>query len=181
MIIHPPTTQYDGRYKAFFSKGDAVHVIKDNGESACASKTVLDQHGIAAGTEVSLVRWDGSDNTWLVGFDYDNRYHEVWVFQDCIALVNPVTDEDVEEAIASIKMGMHPDLLAMLAYEDEAIAQGYKDGDVNHYVQPVIGILRRKLANGELPDKEFLEYAVDRLLKACKAETAWLKKRERES
>lgn len=179
MTLHPPTRdRFDGYFTPFFKKDDTVVISKKNFESACT--TALDEHHLPLGTEVTLVRWDRDDNTWLVGYDTPTGYAEQWVFQDCLEEVEGVTEEDVEEAIASIKMGMHPDLLRMLAYEEEAVAQGYKDGDVNHYIQPIIGLLRMKLKDNQLPDREFLEYAVDRMLKACKAETAWLKARERE-
>jgi hypothetical protein len=180
VTIHPPTRdRFDGYFTPFFKKDDAVTVLRKNSASACT--TALDEHHLPLGTEVTLVRWDRDDNTWLVGYDNaSGGYNEVWIFQDCLEGIEPLTEEDVEDAIASIKMGMHPDLLRMLAYEEEAIAQGYKDGDVNHYIQPIIGILRMKLQDNQLPDREFLEYAVDRMLKACKAETAWLKARERE-
>ena len=68
---------------------------------------------------------------------------------------------------------IHPDLLRMLETEREAREQGYTDGGVNHYVQPIIGMLRLGLRDGNITDDD-LQYAVDRLEKACLAERAWL-------
>lgn len=176
----PPPAQKDssGYWIKRFEDGQEVIVAQPNENSV--NRADIGSHYIPTGETVTLTRFDPGDNSWLIRSD---NHDDCWIFQDCLAAAAEVTDEEVEEALASIKasikMGLHPDLLRMLAYEEEAIAQGYSEGDVNHYIQPVIGILRLKLMQGELPDKEFLEYAVDRLLKACKAETAWLQK-ERE-
>ena len=175
----PKKNPIGGGYVSYFEKGQTVMVIAENSQSPLTH--ALDNHSVPIDDFVDLVRFDSADNSWLVGYtDATGRYLETWIFQDLLVDADPVTEDDVQDAIASIKMGMNPDLIRMLAYEQDAIAQGYKDGDVNHYVQPVIGLLRMKLQRGELPDKEFLEYTVERLLKACKAETAWLKAREKE-
>ena len=68
----------------------------------------------------------------------------------------------------------HPDLVRLEKRQAEALAQGYTEGDVNHYVNPIIGMLRRRLRDGEpLLEGDFV-YAIDRLHRACNAELAWL-------
>ena len=52
--------------------------------------------------------------------------------------------------------------------------QVYTEGDVNHYVQPVIGILRMREAEGRQLSKAETANAIERLTKACDAERAWL-------
>lgn len=50
----------------------------------------------------------------------------------------------------------------------------YRDGDVNHVLQPVIGILRLDLARGRQIATERIEWAVAHMWQACESETLWL-------
>jgi hypothetical protein len=70
--------------------------------------------------------------------------------------------------------GEHPALIAMRERQAEADAQGYMEGDVNHLVQPIIGLMRLRLLHGKPMSADDLDYAIERLDKACKAELAWL-------
>lgn len=68
----------------------------------------------------------------------------------------------------------HPDLIRLRERERKAIEQGYSTGDVNHFTQPIIGLLRRRLEADRPLSRDEIEHAVDRLTKACNAELAWL-------
>jgi hypothetical protein len=68
----------------------------------------------------------------------------------------------------------HPDLVRMRERQAEADAQGYTEGDVNHYLQPLIGRMRLRERDGKGLDPDDLAYFIDRMDKACKAELAWL-------
>lgn len=68
----------------------------------------------------------------------------------------------------------HPDLVRLRERQAEAVAQGYTEGDVNHYVQPLIGHLRLLERDRKPLPAEDLAYFIDRLHKACNAELALL-------
>lgn len=75
----------------------------------------------------------------------------------------------------------HPDLLSLRGRIAEAQARGYTEGDVNHQVQPVIGMMRttaeRVRQHGatsvQVDMKTFNEW-ISRLDLACQSELAWL-------
>lgn len=69
---------------------------------------------------------------------------------------------------------MHPDLVRIIEQDRAAIAQGYTEGDVNHNVQPIIGLLRLRLQDGRPVTKGEMEHAVAALLRATQAEIALL-------
>lgn len=71
----------------------------------------------------------------------------------------------------------HPDLVRLRERDRLAREQGYTEGDVNHFLQPVIGMLRRRLQNNHDAD---LERAVHAMHRACNAELAWLLAKEDE-
>lgn len=69
---------------------------------------------------------------------------------------------------------IHPDLVRLVAQEEAARIIGYKRGDVNHWVNPIIGMLRIRQGDGKpLSDSDF-EHAIEALTKATYAELAWL-------
>jgi hypothetical protein len=79
--------------------------------------------------------------------------------------------------------GEHPDIIRMREREELALATGYTEGDVNHYIQPLIGFLRSRLRdieedNSIAPNVLFnagdLQYYIERMEKACLAELAWI-------
>lgn len=72
----------------------------------------------------------------------------------------------------------HPDLTKMRLREIEALARGYRDGDVNHNVQPIIGWMRLREARNEAPTVEDLTDWIPRLFAACDAEDAVLAERK---
>jgi hypothetical protein len=78
-------------------------------------------------------------------------------------------------------MSEHPDLIRLRERDAEAVAQGYTEGDVNHYVQPVTGHLRLLERDGKPLPVEELAYYADRLHKACNAELAWILAGRRET
>lgn len=68
----------------------------------------------------------------------------------------------------------HPDFARLVAREDSARVLGYTKGDVNHNVQPIIGMLRLRHADGEPLTEDDFTWAIEALTKATYAETAWL-------
>lgn len=75
-------------------------------------------------------------------------------------------------------MNEHPDLTAMRERRDRAIERGYSEGDINHYVQPVIGILRLRDVQCVQMSRVEIANAIERLELACEAELAFLAERE---
>lgn len=71
---------------------------------------------------------------------------------------------------------IHPDLVRLVATAEAARSQGYTRGDVNHYTQPIIGMLRLRHAHGEPLTEDDFTWAVESLTKATYAELAWLDK-----
>jgi hypothetical protein len=74
----------------------------------------------------------------------------------------------------------HPDLQRLRDVQQAARERGYTEGDVNHRVQPIIGLLRLRQHHGEPVTDEDVERAIEALTDACLAERAWLL-REQES
>jgi hypothetical protein len=79
--------------------------------------------------------------------------------------------------------GEHPSIIAMRERQEQADAQGYAEGDVNHLVQPIVGRLRLDLraitegasvAPNAVYDADTLTYMSERLYQACNAELAYL-------
>jgi hypothetical protein len=92
-------------------------------------------------------------------------------------------ESESEETTFDTPTGEHPAIIAMRERQEEADQQGYRDGDVNHYVQPIIGQMRTQLraitegysvGPNAVYDVDGLTYMIDRLDRACKAELAWL-------
>lgn len=68
----------------------------------------------------------------------------------------------------------HPDLVRLRKRVEAAVEHGYTEGDVNHNVQPIVGMLRLFERDGRVLEGEDIGYTVEKLMKACAAETAWL-------
>lgn len=163
------------RYVAQYQVNDIV-VITDQNSASNVRHGKLNDHSMIIGREVLLTQWDPEDGSWLVRYsdDEDGADAYNWIHEDCLNKIAEPTEEEVQAAIASITASEHPDLIRLRERERLAVEQGYTKGDVNHYVQPIIGQMRMALANHKTIDAAFLEYAVDRLAKACNAELAWL-------
>ncbi|MFS0885202.1 hypothetical protein [Aeromicrobium sp. 179-A 4D2 NHS] len=68
----------------------------------------------------------------------------------------------------------HPDFARLVAREESARVLGYTKGDVNHNVQPIIGMLRLRQRDREPLSEVDFKRAIEALTKATYAETAWL-------
>lgn len=68
----------------------------------------------------------------------------------------------------------HPDLVRLEQHIRDSIAQGYQHGDVNHLVQPIIGMLRLRQRDGRTLTEQDVEHVIEKLEKACMAENALL-------
>jgi hypothetical protein len=68
----------------------------------------------------------------------------------------------------------HPDVTRMREVEAAAVARGYREGDVNHLLQPLVGALRLRERDGEALAVKDFGYYVEALMGACDAERALL-------
>lgn len=171
--------------------GDRIRVKKG---STATENVYWGHEGVVVGLSGEMVEdprvledWGVDDiatslgNAW-VWFDEEINGHHSWQmrYQSLKCLDQPVDPKEVDEALESIRRvydtptGEHPSIIEMREHEAEAIAQGYTKGDVNHLVQPIIGMLRLRQQAGKPLDESETTYAIERLEKACKAELAWL-------
>lgn len=80
-------------------RGDVVRIVDEND---CRDGTFpLAKHGIPIGTEVTVLRYDDGDDSWLVSVPPGGA--GTWVYEACLTEAVEVTPREIADAIASIK------------------------------------------------------------------------------
>lgn len=109
-----------------FRVGDHVRIVRQNSDAKCPADAahIGDFSGIPLGYETFLGEYEGDqiqrgyeledeydpdDNTWKVWFkDSDGDWGYDWVREGAMELIQPLTQEDEDEAIASIMKALAP-------------------------------------------------------------------------
>lgn len=180
-----------------FKTGDRIRLTNVQGETDKGGPWRNGQPGVIHALKMKMPGsggYAGADVGTLVGPAYNVRFdgftygsaddsHEA---AECILELDDANDEEMAEALRSIASaylgetvydtptGEHPAIIKMRERDEEAVAQGYTKGDVNHFTQPIIGMLRLRQRDQQPLSAADLEYAIKALHQACNAELAWL-------